>query len=361
MDPVPALTTIFTPVPECSDLYVNFCHEDGCDAFLGLDNGVQSCIPGYTPDNNKAYTYSPGLFCPLGMTPASSLSLLSAVYCCYNGYHFDAEFYGCLANLTEGSFIISNSNPSGLPSTFAFGPNQTDSFNSVAAHWGGLIYTGRPTIFATAPAIFLVGQNLAVTSESTPAAPAYTTSSLPQTSSQGLESIPPKDVPSKSKTLQIGIAVGVSVGGVLLLCLGFFWFMVYRKRLRREHRVRVENEELNQQHQEEYKGKPELEGSAGDPFRLIKSELDALAIRAELEGTAVDETGAGINVIKPELEGSLGKQGLLSVYVKRKAELEASATIHGTVNSGKSLPSSEMQSRSTGTETSQLAESESSR
>ncbi|KAI0543647.1 hypothetical protein F4679DRAFT_590267 [Xylaria curta] len=269
------------------------------------------------------------------MTTASSLSLLGAIRCCYNGYQLETQFgYYCLANLTEGSFIIPNSNLRRPPSTVAFGPSQTDSFNSIASHYWGVIYTGRPTIFASALAVFLVGQNLAVTSGSTPATPAGTTSSS-QTSSQGLESGRPKDATSKSKTLRIGIAVGVLVGGVLLLYLGLFWFMVYRKRLRSKKRLRVENEAVNKQHQEEYRGKPELEGSAGDPFRLVKAELDALAIRAELEGTAGDEAGTGINVIKPELEGSLGKQSLLGVYVKRKAELEAPVVVHGTANSGK--------------------------
>ncbi|KAI0450334.1 hypothetical protein F5B21DRAFT_491272 [Xylaria acuta] len=353
-DPVPALLTIFTPAPECSSLYVHFCDKGGCSAFLGLDKGAQPCIPGYTPSGYGVpieVTYSPGLFCPLGMTTASRLYSLSAVYCCYSGFRINSP-YGCTAHITEGTFIVTNSTPGGQPSTFAFGPTQTDSLNSIASHFGGSVYTGRPTIFARAPAIFLAGHRLAVSPGPFSTAP----TSLPSTPSRSPESGGPKSMPNGSKTLQVGIAVGLSLGGVLLLCLGLFLFTVYRKRLKRRKRARVETEEKKQQHHEEYRGKPELEGSAGDPLRLVKVELDALATRAELEGTAGDEAGTGINVMKPELQGSLGRQSLLGVYVKKKAELEASAAVHETVNSAKSLTSSQVQSQSTSMEITQLAE-----
>lgn len=71
-----------------------------------------------------------------------------------------------------------------------------------------------------------------------------------------------------------------------------------------------------------YSGKPELQGSV--PMYTTKAELDAAAIRAELPGSLGEEHGAGVYVLKPELEGTPGEPGTAGrVYVKKKSELEA--------------------------------------
>ncbi|KAI0534260.1 hypothetical protein GGR58DRAFT_483412 [Xylaria digitata] len=52
---------------------------------------------------------------------------------------------------------------------------------------------------------------------------------------------------------------------------------------------------------DEYTGKPELEGSRAYVY-TTKAVLDAMATRAELEGTVVEPHGDdGIYVLKPEL------------------------------------------------------------
>lgn len=102
----PDLTTAFTPPPACTNWYVSGCTDTDCyvEAFptgRGIcdgDGGTDAttsyaCYPKVTLStaqyaNGEAIytlevaTYSPGLYCPLGMTTASSVPLLDGVFCC---------------------------------------------------------------------------------------------------------------------------------------------------------------------------------------------------------------------------------------------------------------------------------------
>ncbi|TRX96507.1 hypothetical protein FHL15_002779 [Xylaria flabelliformis] len=67
-------------------------------------------------------------------------------------------------------------------------------------------------------------------------------------------------------------------------------------------------------------GKPELEGSKAYVY-TVKPELDAAAIRAELEGDFSEPHGDGIYVLKPELDGTVGSERNRGAYVRKKPEL----------------------------------------
>lgn len=269
----------------------------------------------------------------------------------------------CLGTLTEGTFVMVEKTESDVSWTFAFGPGLTHRFNSVASksEFGGMIYTGPPTILATGPAIFLAAHNLP--SPSTGSDFSYSEETGPVSSgetgpvsSRGNELVPPEPskTPNDPRMPEVGIIIGASVGGTLLLCLGLFLFTVYRKRLRREMPAHIEAAEEKQERQEEDMGKPEMEDNTVDPLRLVKVELDALVIRAELEGSEVPDA-RGINVTKPELQGSLGVLGLVGVYVKKKAELEAPAAASETARPETLLPSP-VHPQLTDIETNELAE-----
>ncbi|KAJ2983904.1 hypothetical protein NUW58_g6172 [Xylaria curta] len=128
---------------------------------------------------------------------------------------------------------------------------------------------------------------------------------------------------NNSRASEIGAGVGGSLGTALFLGLGAFLLKRYRRK--RLHKLSQDNTLDKEEKSHGYDNKPELEGSEVRRKRLTKAELDALAIRAELEGSPGEEYGAGINVLKPELQGSQGIYGLVGIGVKKKAELEGSA------------------------------------
>ncbi|KAI1179060.1 hypothetical protein F4777DRAFT_535441 [Nemania sp. FL0916] len=348
--PIPPLTSIFTPAALCSSLFINSCDNTGCTASVGADihnflfdaSTLFSCFPsnyqartagvGVSSNLNMkdkdhdgdddistaagsyiapVLTYSPGLFCPQGMTTATSLELWSGVYCCYSGFVYGSDAVGgstghCVANLTQGTFRAGTS-------IIEFGPSQTDLFKSVANSYGNVTWTSIPILEATAPAIFLAGKQPltgpSLTSES-PAKPSNTSQ---------VENNISKD---NDRGSTLGLTVGLSVGLSFLICLGFIFLRRYRKK--RLARLKDGGTPAKDVERNEYNDKPELEGSMANSGPFIKAELDALAIRAELEGSPGEEYNtAGIGVVKPELHGSPGVPGLLGVYVKKKAELEA--------------------------------------
>ena len=92
---VPPLTSIFTPVSDCTIFKIVECDQDICSAY-DLDPVTRSsCYPKfgrsiYTYSDGTVFTagypeltYSPGIHCPHGMTIALSRPPLDAVYCCY--------------------------------------------------------------------------------------------------------------------------------------------------------------------------------------------------------------------------------------------------------------------------------------
>jgi hypothetical protein len=109
--PVYPLTSVFTPAPSCSSLYLSVCHKDACSAYIGAESYLYqdrnlissapetlSCYPEapvmttavqssprgvFTGFEFLNPTYSPGLFCPHGMTIATILESIDAAYCCY--------------------------------------------------------------------------------------------------------------------------------------------------------------------------------------------------------------------------------------------------------------------------------------
>ncbi|KAK5635623.1 hypothetical protein RRF57_011335 [Xylaria bambusicola] len=100
-----SLTTTFTPPPQCTNWYINECISTNCyvEAFptgtgiCGTDESdpktSYACYPevtksiGQFTNGEGTYTletatYSPGLYCPLSMTTASSVALLDGAFCC---------------------------------------------------------------------------------------------------------------------------------------------------------------------------------------------------------------------------------------------------------------------------------------
>jgi hypothetical protein len=108
----PALTTTFTPPAECTSSYIETCTDtDYCygnafptgGSFCGAYGpGTnydfrEACYPEVTLTTDIAsaygsfseytywaevYSYSPGLYCPKGMTTATSMPLLDGIFCC---------------------------------------------------------------------------------------------------------------------------------------------------------------------------------------------------------------------------------------------------------------------------------------
>ncbi|KAI0426005.1 hypothetical protein F5Y09DRAFT_346134 [Xylaria sp. FL1042] len=336
---LPALTSTFTPAPDCTTFEMQFCDKNACSASDGGDDEPRfSCYPNITHYSYKdshrsitergrpALTYSPGLHCPHGMTTASSLDLLDAVYCCYSNFEYQSEppyLASCVKKLTEGAFFYSSS-------TIAFGPSETDAFTSIAHGYGGLNWTGPPLLEAIADPIFLisirapasVSEILSTTDSFSKGSSRSTGQTSIQTDSvEGTPPENPQDSSTNNKVKIIGSVVGVVIF-LLFVCSGLLYLKCYRrKRLRRAERGTVTTKD------QQWLGpgdKPELEGSRADRARFLKAELDALAVRAELEGSLGEEhDSAGIGFIKPELQGTSGVWGILGVFIKGKAELEA--------------------------------------
>ncbi|RYC63307.1 hypothetical protein CHU98_g2904 [Xylaria longipes] len=273
----PILTTTFTPLPECSSWYLDYCTERYCTA-TAFPRGYQLCgiYPSYIKNSIACYpelstsfdsvdsintfiyvddarTYSPGIYCPFGMSTAQSVPFINGVFCC----------------------------PSGM--TLVRGDRQTI-----------LNPSSSPTSFLS-------------NSSSGSAVPIPL---IPNTPSPGHGHARP------SIGLKVGLGVGITLGVILLLALcAFRYVRAYRKRMDRERTPRgLTPADILQV------DKPELAGCTfQEPY--VKVELDSMATRAELEAPS-EEIGAGIFVHKPELQGSDG-HNVLGVYVKRKAELEA--------------------------------------
>ncbi|KAI8626338.1 hypothetical protein F5Y19DRAFT_227077 [Xylariaceae sp. FL1651] len=135
----------------------------------------------------------------------------------------------------------------------------------------------------------------------------------------------PADGPA-SPLRQMVINKGAIIGGVLgafFFLLGLTGFLAFWYRIRNFQKGKVQEGSSGGTHRHnEYYGKPELEGSLGVRRYAAKAELDAMNVRAELEETPGEGSGAGLHVLKPELEGTQGIVGQEGVYLKKKSELE---------------------------------------
>ncbi|KAJ8132899.1 hypothetical protein O1611_g725 [Lasiodiplodia mahajangana] len=223
--------------------------------------------------------------------------------------------------MTEGTFMVGGRGTAS--SRITFGPNQTDHLKSAAVFYGLVGLGETPTLLAGVPAVFLVSPRSSLPSSlvSSLTTMVSSMSQASESSSKGVNNMSEDEDDAGSPiSFQVGVGVGVSIGPILLICLGFLFLKRYRrKRLGplQNGGIPAEEKRIN-----EYSGKPELEGSPGHRGPFLKPELDALAIRAEIEGSPGDEREmVGVGIPKPELHGTPGQLG---VYVRRKTELEAS-------------------------------------
>ncbi|KAI1077052.1 hypothetical protein F5B20DRAFT_280459 [Whalleya microplaca] len=310
-------TTIFTPPPACSGLYLSavfgssLWHADAwpdtvCDTSQSPQASL-SCLPEGKDTRYPGRIYSSGHHCPFGMTTVTSTLASDGVWCCPSHLTMNAVALICEQLLTEGNITVGGTNCDATPTTYAFGHNQAGL--ATIGNDADAIPLGNVQVSATAEALFLLQQTSATESS-------VTSSLAPEQTNEG--DIPAhtngtlRETPDALNTAQIGGAIGGAMGAALLLCLSFF--------LIRQHRNK-QRDKLGKDHPDESYNKPELESGGGN-----RAELDALATRSELEGTLVENRGAGIHVQKSELEGTGGVTGLTGVYVKRKPELDASTS-----------------------------------
>ncbi|KAH9993916.1 hypothetical protein F4779DRAFT_608409 [Xylariaceae sp. FL0662B] len=338
----PPLTTIFTPDPECTSLYQFRCSglascsvqlypQDNCH----VENSSRSrrklnCYPA-SEDGEPQNQYSPGYFCPSGMSTAASAISLNGVWCCPTGLTWGSISPLCMMTLTEGTFI-SSGGCDGPDSTLTFGPGRSDMmeveifttgyrfappgsaefFTSVTLPLSSIVMT------AIATAIFLAGQTSAIET--------LTGSGPSSTTVSGESALPSNELTQEANgrsdsvvmRIRIGAAVGSTLGALLLACVAFYLFR--RRRAKRQRGLIQDSSPSNDYHTEDGQ-KPELEGSKPRMY-TNKAELDPSATRAELEGGLLAPQGDGINIRKPELEGTPGADGVKGLYVK-KSELEA--------------------------------------
>ncbi|CAJ2507559.1 Uu.00g087450.m01.CDS01 [Anthostomella pinea] len=173
-----------------------------------------------------------------------------------------------------------------------------------------------PTLSVFMQPIFLGGNKLAAVSQLSTSSGSKSTSTFETTLTASTNGVDHRTVPTASRNVQIGVAVGGSLGVALLLCLGFFLL----RRYRRKRQVKTAQGDVPA-NSRDYHDKAELAGYTGRPVYVTKAELDSSAARSELDGTPKNHCGAGIYVQKPELVGTSGVPGLSGVYVK-KSELE---------------------------------------
>ncbi|KAI1338721.1 hypothetical protein F5Y15DRAFT_385070 [Xylariaceae sp. FL0016] len=301
LDGSASLTTIFTPDPECvSPLLVGgYSPSYWAVAFLNsVCTGFHTTVTRNCFPESSAYlgtpslgsvpvlTYLPGIFCPSGMTTATSYSWLDAVICCPSGLSYHEDYATCLRTATGGTFLHGDCSAS--VSTTVVGSDVTLK-----------IY---------APTVFLGGQHqyLSRFPLSTP------------TSSPTTQTTEPSSYRTRQRTIKIGAGVGGTIAVLLTAALAFLCITRYRRK-----RLKPSSSAIDRC--SAYTGKPELEGSEGQPggeVYISKTELDAIPVRFELEGTQQQENGMGIYVQKPELVGSLVTESLAGIYVKTKAEMD---------------------------------------
>ncbi|KAI0415596.1 hypothetical protein F5X98DRAFT_376529 [Xylaria grammica] len=337
------LTTVFTPPTECATPFITIpdagCDDITCFALfmpsLEIDSATGGahiqCLPSFATEDDfnesPIFTYSPGLFCPYGMTTGTSVS--GTAICCPSGLECtdigrDATFYKCTATMTAGTF-----------GEGGWGENPDIGYISSISVLSPKFHQ---TIYAEATAITLLRQGADDSGhdsghdsgDNSDGVSDTQTSSSDSITSTAMASDPTTTQPGPTNTFSprsssdtamiVGIVLG-SVTGVLLLFLLYF-FVRYRPR-----QLRKRNADLRPDAAQENgtSGPQPYPDDSAVGFWNLKSELDPAVTRAELEGTEIDRQGPGIYVVKPELEGSVVVKRLLGVFVKGKAELEGNA------------------------------------
>ncbi|KAF2969062.1 hypothetical protein GQX73_g4467 [Xylaria multiplex] len=314
-DVYPPLTTLFTPDPSCLSVFGS-CATDGgisspnncignvfpqaiCStSTIGLDGIARftwgnslSCYPSSSGAHFLVQTYSPGYFCPVGMTTVTSVLALDAVWCCPTGLTLEDDL--CKSTGTQVIY-------------------REDTAVEDCLHTNTLALSTAPTMTVNFSPILLGRQKFPLT---TPLTSIGSSPTSPSSSPR-----PPNKQPAMSETATIGIIIGSIIGGLFLSSLAILYIMKLRKAKRLGKR---QLEAAVKAKPDEYTGKPELEGSRAYVY-TAKAELDAMATRAELEGTVVESHGDdGIYVLKPELQGTLGTERNRGAYVRKRSELEA--------------------------------------
>ncbi|KAI1735895.1 hypothetical protein F4680DRAFT_295514 [Xylaria scruposa] len=357
---IPPLTTIFTPPPECK---TPLAFDGSCDnefecngsymPFLYLpasDNprgtSIQ-CYPEVTTYSDgfvdAVFDYSPGLFCPDGMTTATSIA--SVFLCCPSGltYSYDGQQDQCTATITMGAALVGpwKDNEASIVSTTSF--SAADRMTLYPRAVPVYLTNARSGTFDNVPSQSILstsGESSAIGASTSIGVSSKTstsnglkcrrdncqTTTMTQSSTgggSGTAANPPSSDVSKSSNennLKIGVGVGVGVGGAVALTLFALGFILlrryYRKRLLSLTQV-IYSPPTN----------PNGDGSGEQVQHIYKekppSELPVAESWVELQGTQAEDRGTGIYVWKPELEGTAGVPGTKGVYVRRKSELEA--------------------------------------
>ncbi|KAI3317687.1 hypothetical protein HD806DRAFT_550218, partial [Xylariaceae sp. AK1471] len=348
------LTTVFTPPPECTIPVIegNECNNedqlclasfvDSFELITGARQGMRvQCMPTFTTDmygNVYPITfYSPGIFCPAGMTTAA-IDEFGTTYCCHSGMTCAEPAAAdlasgticrhCMATLTMGTFALGASQYGvmALLTTIIFLPE--DNFTAHVYDGGVTLVPQNTGSGSNAGGDKSSQDNLIDSSDLTTTtiinehptvlsslSTTFPSSQIPpSTTNPSQRPIPTSESrsPLDSKAVRIGAGIGGAIAANLLLAL--IYVLMTRYRHKRLH-------PRNLHHDSNTTPTRSSVGRWG--FWNLKPELDTTVTRAELEGTTPEERGAGIYVWKPELEGAAVAPGLLDVYVKRKAELEA--------------------------------------
>ncbi|KAI1740285.1 hypothetical protein F4680DRAFT_419062 [Xylaria scruposa] len=311
----PPLTTLFTPDPSCSSFYLAGCSSSG-----GHDSPPQNCVAiafpqaicldgasltatrsslSCYPRSSGGFgllTYSPGYFCPVGMTTVESVSVPNGAWCCLNGFTLTSSL--CRKTTSEATVLSTN-----------ISNCTSEELKTISGE-----LNGNDAVVLFASPILLTGQKFSITSATSSTATAPTSSAMTPASST-------PDNNYNTIGLRVGLSIGLLLGTIFLLLLAFFCVRRHRKAKAAAAKSALSKQEARVE-PDKYIGKPELEGSQAYVY-TTKPELDAEAVRAELEGNVSEPHGDGINVLKPELEGTAGSERNKGAYVRNKPELEA--------------------------------------
>lgn len=239
------MTTTFTPDDSCFEVHYLRAFQTSAEVDLvsfmpydayhpeytemvptcGLRTSRNGCYP---PGDWNGPTYSPGLYCPSGWTTASVASLTAnpempfsqqyLAWCCPSGLIFDHDTVYPWCNFPPESTRVAMTVDC-TPTTFAIGPSQTTTLTFVD-------YQNRSEFVVPASDVMLFGGAVAIAlvSDAATTMPSSTGREEP-----ALETGDPGSS-SSSQSTKIGAAVGATVGGLLLLALGFLLLRRYRRR-----------------------------------------------------------------------------------------------------------------------------------
>ncbi|KAI1128802.1 hypothetical protein F5Y10DRAFT_168487 [Nemania abortiva] len=214
----PPLTTIFSPPPECKTPFIEDCHNSECYGyyypflvnFLPGDrtSGTLQCLPettAYSDSADAVYEYSPGLFCPGGMTTVASIG--NTFICCHSGLTYSRE--DCTGTETRGTAFT--------------GPWEGE----VAKIYRTTLFNAADdiTLYVSAPPVYLIRESAAGGGSGTVSSTTRV-SNTQITPSHGFSG-------ASEAAKQTGIKVGAPLGAILaliLLGLGYILLSRYRRK-----------------------------------------------------------------------------------------------------------------------------------